>query len=91
MSLMWIIFGSLAFATSIASYAIPVIRDVEIILPDHDQEIPAQEDFNTQLQDLLRTRQRLLTTPHSPGRERALKHISNELRELGRRRGFPST
>lgn len=91
MSLMWIIFGSLAFATAIASYSIPVIRDVEILLPDHDQEIPEQEDLNTQLQDLLKTRQRLLTAPHSQSRERALKHISDELRELGRRRGFPST
>jgi hypothetical protein len=91
MSVMFIIFGSLAFATAVASYSIPMIRNVETILPDHDQEVPAQEDLNTQLQDLLRTRQRLLTTPHSQGRERALKHISRELRELGSRRGFPST
>jgi len=91
MSLMWIIFGTMAFAISIASYSIPVIRDAEDILPDHDQQVPEQEDVHTQLQDLLKTRQRLLTTRPSEGRERALKHISREIRELGRRRGFPLT
>jgi hypothetical protein len=89
MSLMWIIFGTLAFATSIGSYMIPIIRNVEEILPDHDQPVPEAEDLNSQLQDLLKTRQRLLTTRPSEGRERALRHISHEIRELGRRRSIP--
>jgi MFS family permease len=89
MSLMWIIFGTLAFTTSIGSYMIPIIRNVEDILPDHDQPVPEAEDLNSQLQDLLKTRQRLLTTRPSEGRERALRHISHEIRELGRRRSIP--
>lgn len=89
MSLMWIIFGTLAFATSIGSYMIPIIRNVEDILPDHDQPVPEAEDLDSQLQDLLKTRQRLLTTRPSEGRERALRHISHEIRELGRRRSIP--
>lgn len=86
MSLMWIVFGFLAFGVAIVSYSIPIIRDVEIILPDHDQEVPLTEVLHNQLQDLLKTRQRLLSTPNSPGRERALKYISQKLRELGRER-----
>jgi DHA3 family macrolide efflux protein-like MFS transporter len=90
MSLMWIIFGFLAFTISIASYSIPVIRNAEEILPDYDQPVPNHEEFQEQLQDLLRTRQRVLAAQPSQGRDRALRHITNELRELGRRRGFPS-
>jgi MFS family permease len=89
MSLIFIFMGILAAIFSFASYSIPEIRNVEEILPDHD-ELPTVEDSERlkQLQELLETRQRLITDPPSPERDRALKQISLQLRDLGRQRSI---
>ena len=79
-----IVFGSLcAMCVGLGGYAVPVIRYAEDILPDHKAEVLEPDNRSARLQELLETRQRLIVEERSPEQERALKEISQELRELG--------
>ena len=62
-----------------------MVRDVEIILPDHEVVVEPGGDLREQLQDLLEKRQALITAPATAERDKALNDIRHELRELGRR------
>ena len=70
----------------LGGYAVRAVRDAEVLLPDHDVAVGAGIDLRARLGELLEARQRLITEPHSPDRERALKQVTSQLRELGRLR-----
>jgi MFS family permease len=84
MALIIMLAGIFATFVGLGGYAVPVVRQAEDLLPDHDA-IP-QEDTNraTRLQELLEKRQRLISDPHSAERDQALKEVEIALRELGR-------
>jgi MFS family permease len=84
MSLMFVFTGLVAMCIGIGGYLFPVVRNAEIILPDHDAAPQSVQDIRKQLQELLETRQRLITEPVSPQRELALREISIRIRELGK-------
>jgi DHA3 family macrolide efflux protein-like MFS transporter len=86
MSLMFIFAGLMAMSVGLGGYLVPVVRGAEAILPDHDAAPVSLPDLRTQLKELLETRQRLISQPHSPERELALRRISSRMRELGRQR-----
>jgi hypothetical protein len=88
MGLLIVICGLASTLVGLGGYLFHPIYHAEQILPDHDKlekapEIPA-EDRLKRLQELLEARQRLITSPTSPERERELKDISRQLREIGR-------
>lgn len=84
MALIIIACGIAMTFVGLGSYAVPFIRDVERILPDHEGVLAADTDRQSRLQELLNTRQRLLADPETPEQSAALKQVSRELRELGR-------
>jgi MFS family permease len=87
MRLMFISMGLLAAVVILGAYAFPIVRDAEILLPDHDMAPKAADDpLLSRLQELLAERAHLLSQPKSDEQERALKDISYRLRELGRQR-----
>ena len=69
----------------IGGYGVRVVRDVEIILPDHEVVVKPGGDLREQLQDLLEKRHALIIAPATVERDKALNDISHELRELCRR------
>lgn len=73
--------GSMASLVGLSGYFIPPIRDVERVLPDHDQGAIAEK--RKSLDELLAARQELLSQPSSIDRDQALKEISRQLRSLG--------
>jgi len=75
--------GSLASLVGFSGYFIPPIRDVEDILPDHDQSPAVHPEKQQRLQELLDTRQALLSQAPTTDRDRALKEVSQQLRTLG--------
>jgi MFS family permease len=85
MAVMLIIAGTLGVMVGIGGYMFPIIRNVETILPDHDQKsVPAITPQKRQrLQELLDTRQALLSQAPTTDRDRALKAVSQQLRTLG--------
>lgn len=84
MSLIFIITGILAAMVGLSGYLVPVIRNAEDILPDHDAAPQSVKSIRTQVQELLETRKNLISLPDSPEREMALRDVSYRLRELGR-------
>jgi len=85
MSLLFIFGGLGAACVVIGGYLVPVIRNAEELLPDHDQMAAAPiTDRQSRLQELLDTRMKLISEPNTPERERALKEITQQLRLLGR-------
>ena len=86
MSLMFIFAGLLAMSVGLGGYLVPVVREAEVILPDHEAAPVSIPDLRTQLKELLETRQQLISQPHSAERELALRQISSRMRELGRQR-----
>jgi MFS family permease len=95
MALMFIFGGLAAFAVTVIGYTIPVLRNADKLMPDHDQlpavEAPQVESAvaaNTErierLQELLEMRQRLLAEPFSQENEKELRSITAQLRMLGR-------
>lgn len=87
MGLLIVICGLGSTLVGLGGYLFRPIYNAEQILPDHDQLAKAteqpDEDRLRRLQELLETRQRLVTSPASPERERELKRISRQLREIG--------
>jgi len=82
-----IVFCGLAMAgVGVGGYGVRVVRDAELILPDHEVTVGPSTDDREQLQDLLAKRQSLITHPASPERDHELKEVSQQLRELGRRK-----
>lgn len=86
MSLIFIFTGLIAMGVGLGGYLVPVVREAESMLPDHDAAPEEVIDIRGELQALLEKRQQLITEPGSPQRDLALKDISNKLRELGRQR-----
>jgi MFS family permease len=85
MSLIIVFCGLAMSLVGVGGYAIREVRQAETLLPDHDVIVDGSFDFPTRLQELLEARQRWITQPDSLERQRALKGISGQLRELGRR------
>jgi len=85
MSLIIVFCGLAMSLVGLGGYAFREVRQVEVLLPDHQIIVEGSFDFYTRLQELLEARQRWITQPPSVDRERALKGITEELRELGRR------
>ncbi len=87
MSLVFIFTGLVAMCVGLGGYAFRVVREAEDILPDHDT-LPtiSEEAARARLQELLDTRSQWINAPRSRERERALRAISHQLRELGRTR-----
>lgn len=86
MALIFIFTGLVAMGVGLGGYLVPVVREAEAILPDHDAARDAPEDIRGQLQALLEKRQQLIKEPRSPERDSALRDISGRLRDLGRQR-----
>jgi hypothetical protein len=87
MSLMFISMGLLITVVMLVASTFPVVRDAEILLPDHDMAPKAADDpLLSRLQELLDERSKLLSQPKSDEQALALKNISFQLRELGRQR-----
>ena len=84
MSLIFIFTGLVAMCVGMGGYLFPVVRNAEIILPDHDAVPRSVHGIRKQLQELIETRQRLITEPASPQRDFALREISIRMRELGK-------
>jgi DHA3 family macrolide efflux protein-like MFS transporter len=85
MALLFVIGGCMAALVGISGYVFRNLRDVDTLLPDHDT-LPAAvspDERLTRMQELLEARITLATQPDTPERGRALKAISNSLRELG--------
>jgi hypothetical protein len=83
MALMMVISGVMSVMVGVGGYLFPQIRNVETLLPDHD-EIPAiSAEKQQQLQELLDRRQALLNQPPTADREQALKEVSQQMRILG--------
>jgi hypothetical protein len=84
MALMFIISGTLGILVGLGGYAVPIIRNVEDILPDHDAIPSPPPALANQLQKLIDDRQRIIEQPNSPARDLALRRISERMREIGR-------
>jgi DHA3 family macrolide efflux protein-like MFS transporter len=85
MALLFIIGGGLTVLVGLSGYALRVLREVDTLLPDHD-ELPSAVPADARvirMQELLEARNHWVTQPHTPERELALKAISNSLRKLG--------
>jgi hypothetical protein len=85
MAILFVIGGCLAALIGISGYVFRNLRDVDILLPDHDT-LPAvmtPDERLTRMQELLEDRKSWAAQPHTPERELALKAISNSLRKLG--------
>jgi len=86
MALIMVFCGLAMAGVGVGGYGVRVVRDVESILPDHEVTVGPGTDDREQLQDLLARRQTLITQPASPERDHELKEVSQQLRELGRRK-----
>jgi MFS family permease len=75
--------GIAASMVGLSGYFIRPVRDAEDILPDFDTLIVDQSEKRQQLQELLDTRQALLSQAPTTERDQALKDISRQLRSLG--------
>ncbi|MBN2149019.1 MAG: hypothetical protein JW726_16660 [Anaerolineales bacterium] len=88
MALMFVVCGLAATVVGVGGYAFRLLRDVEILMPDHDQ-LPLAEpvgERHARLQALLEERQRLLSTPTTGANQEALWRVSQQLRQLGQQR-----
>lgn len=87
MRLMFLLGGLMTAGVTLSGFAIPILRRVEQLLPDHDTIPPAPVETADgrleTLQSLLELRQQLLTRPPSDERDLALKAVANDLRSLG--------
>jgi hypothetical protein len=85
MALIMVFCGLAMAGVGLGGYGVRVVRDAEEILPDHEVTIESNAEAQEKLQELLTRRQSLITQPPSTDRDQALKEISLELRDLGRR------
>ena len=83
MALMLVIAGVLGVVVGVGGYVFPAIRNVEKILPDHDQIAKVDPEKQQRLDELLSERQNLLAQPNSEERNQALREISHQMRALG--------
>jgi hypothetical protein len=83
MALIIIFAGIAAMFVGLGGYSVPVVRQAEDLLPDHDATPDEKSDREARLEQLLETRKRLITDPNSADRDRALKEVDLALRELG--------
>ena len=86
MALIFIFTGLVAMGVGLGGYLVPVVREAEAILPDHDAAPEASDDIRSQLEALLEKRQQLISEPGSQERDSTLREISIKLRKLGRQR-----
>lgn len=85
MALIVIFSGLASAAVGLGGYGVPVVRDAEAILPDHKVVVGPSVDVQEKLRELIAKRQTLITQPELPDRDQALKALSLEMRELGRK------
>jgi hypothetical protein len=85
MALIMVFCGLSMEGVGISGYGVRVVRDAEILLPDHEVVVEPIGEVRERLQELLARRQALITAPASPERDQELKEVSQELREIGRR------
>jgi hypothetical protein len=85
MALLFIIGGGLAALVGISGYAFRILRLADTLLPDHDSlpSASSPDERLTRMQELIEARKSLVAQPLTPERQRALKAISNSLRQLG--------
>jgi DHA3 family macrolide efflux protein-like MFS transporter len=87
MALIYVFGGLMAALVAAIGYMVPILRNADTLMPDHDQlpsAVPAERQ--ARLQALLEERMRLIGEPRTEENERALKDVSTQLRELGRLR-----
>jgi MFS family permease len=98
MALMFIFGGLAAFGVTVIGFMVPILRNADKLMPDHDQ-LPAAQAPTAEaaagapalpdpgrmerLQELLEKRQRLLAEPFSSENEKELRAITLQLRILG--------
>ncbi len=84
MAVIIILSGITMTLVGLGSYAVPFVRNVERILPDHDVAALSEVERRARLEELLETRRQLLGEPDTPEQASALKKVTEELRQLGR-------
>jgi MFS family permease len=91
MALLFVLGGCIAALVGICGYVFRNLRDVDILLPDHDTlpDVLTVDERLTRMQELLEDRKSWVSQPASPERELALKAISNSLRKLGQGASIP--
>ncbi|MDD2695827.1 MAG: MFS transporter [Anaerolineales bacterium] len=85
-ALIFVITGLIGAVIGLGGYLFHTVRNAESLLPDYDEASP-REGRAKRLEQLLAARRRLVSEPDSLGRQRALKQVQRELRELGRQSG----
>jgi hypothetical protein len=83
MALIVMFAGIAATIVGLGGYAVPVVRQAEELLPDHDAIPEEKAGREARIEELLETKQRLISDPQSGDRDRALEEIDLALRELG--------
>ncbi len=85
MALMFVVGGLMTAGVTLSGFFIPILRNAEKLMPDHDAVPPAEaaEERLARLQGLLELRQRLIAQPRTYERDLALKAVANDLRRLG--------
>ena len=89
MALMFIFGGLAAFGVAVIGYLVPILRNADTLMPDHDQlpavaSTPVDPQRLERLQQLIEQRTRLLAEPFSLENEQELRAITAQLRALGR-------
>ena len=85
MAVMFIISGVLGVMVGLTGYSVPIIRNLEDILPDHDSEALCKTVIIEELNAILEKRRLLLSQSLSRAQQTELKKISSDLRKLGHR------
>jgi MFS transporter, DHA3 family, macrolide efflux protein len=83
MALLMIVGGVLSALVGLGGYFVRVVRDAEVLLPDHEVAAGSGPEVQNRVAELLAELQRLKGEPHTPHRDQALQQINEELNQLG--------
>ena len=79
MALIMVFCGLAMAGVGLGGYGVKIVRDAEILLPDHEVIVEPSGEVHERLQELLVGRQVLITAPVSHEREQELKEVSEKL------------